>query len=143
MLDFPVTKVKVQVWDTAGSDHSNALLKIYYKKAMGIILVFSLDDKKSFENLHMWMQYVQNISHPSAIVTLIGNKSDLSEQFVNAKEITEFQKQYRIDRYIEISVKEGSHINELFTELVKDIKDRLDSGQFRIEEKSPLRKNYT
>jgi len=140
MLDFSSKKVKIQLWDTAGTDHSNPLLKIYYKKAMGIVLVFSLEDSQSFHNIHTWMHYLQTHLHPNAIVILVGNKCDLSKRAVDAKEIKNLQQKYNIERYIETSAKDASNVNETFTELVQEVKNRIDNGMFKAEE-SPSSKS--
>ena len=41
--------VEIDVWDTAGQEVFRTLNKIYYKKAVFVLLVYSIDDEKSFE----------------------------------------------------------------------------------------------
>ena len=134
MLDFNSKKVKVQVWDTAGSDYSNSLLKIYYKKAMGIMLLFSFEDPKSLENIDIWMQHIQSNANPNAIVVLVGNKADSTKKAVKPQDIKAIQKKYKFARYFDTSVMEGLNVNETFTELVKDVKDKIDGGLLKVEE---------
>lgn len=141
MLDFASKNVKVQVWDTAGTDHSNPLLKIYYKKAMGILLVFSLNEKQSLEDLEKWVQYLQNNANPNAIIILVGNKSDITERKIDMNEIKAFQKKYKVNKYVETSVKEGSSANEVFTDLVKEVIERHDKGSFKTEGHALSKKN--
>ena len=137
MLDFNSKKVKVQVWDTAGSDYSNSLLKIYYKKAMGIMLLFSLEDPKSLENIDTWMQHIQSNANPNAIVVLVGNKADSTKKVVQSQDIKAIQKKYKFTRYFETSVKEGLNVSETFTNLVKEVKDKIDGGLLKVEETVP------
>ena len=48
--------IKTQIWDTAGQERFRAITSAYYKKALGIIMVFDLTDTKSFQNLHNWLK---------------------------------------------------------------------------------------
>ena len=42
---------KLQIWDTAGQEKFKATSKQYFRNAAGIILVYDITKKKSFENL--------------------------------------------------------------------------------------------
>ena len=43
--------VLVQMWDTAGQERFQTLTPSYYRSAMGILLVFSVTDKSSFNSI--------------------------------------------------------------------------------------------
>lgn len=47
--------VKLQMWDTAGQEKFKTITSAYYKGAQGIILVFDLCDKKSFQDIQNWI----------------------------------------------------------------------------------------
>lgn len=49
-------KVKLQIWDTAGSEQFRSLTPIYYKGAAAVCLVYSSTSKESFENLQYWVE---------------------------------------------------------------------------------------
>jgi len=56
-------KVRMQVvnilltkWDTAGQDRFRTITSTYYKGAHGIMLVYDVTDRESFESLKFWMQ---------------------------------------------------------------------------------------
>ena len=42
----------LQIWDTAGQEMYRNIIPIYFKGAVFAILVFSMDDKKSFDDLN-------------------------------------------------------------------------------------------
>ena len=44
-------KIKLQIWDTAGQERFKTITQTYYKGAMGIVLVYSVDDRNSFLNI--------------------------------------------------------------------------------------------
>jgi small GTP-binding protein len=48
---FAPTKVKLQIWDTAGAEEFKAINKLYYQKAAIILLVYSISDYESFDSL--------------------------------------------------------------------------------------------
>jgi len=138
MLEFISKKVKVQLWDVGGNDHADPLLKIYYKKAMGIVLVFSLDDHQSFEKLNVWLEYLKVHAHSNALVILVGTKSDLNKKVISTEEIQDFQQKYRIKMYFETSAKDDKNVNETFVELITEVKNKNDNGSFKIEENRVL-----
>ena len=44
-------KVKLQIWDTAGSEAFKSIVSAYYRGADAVILVFDNSDQLSFEQL--------------------------------------------------------------------------------------------
>lgn len=41
----------MQIWDTAGQERFKTITQTYYKGAMGIIMVYSINDLQSFNAL--------------------------------------------------------------------------------------------
>ncbi len=52
------TPVKLQIWDTAGQERYRTITETYYNGAAGILLIFDIARKESFENIgyHVSMQ---------------------------------------------------------------------------------------
>ena len=48
-------KIKLQLWDTAGQERFRNLTEAYFKGSSGIAMVYSVTDRKSFENVQDWM----------------------------------------------------------------------------------------
>ena len=44
-------KIKLQIWDTAGQERFKNVNQTYYKGAIAVLLVYSIDDEKSFSNV--------------------------------------------------------------------------------------------
>jgi small GTP-binding protein len=43
--------VKLQIWDTAGQERFRGITKSYYKGAQAIIMVYDINNPKSFEDI--------------------------------------------------------------------------------------------
>ena len=113
-IDVDGTAVKLQIWDTAGQERFRSIAKAYFRSAIGVILVFDLSDRKSFEDLNQWLSDVHSLCDPNAVVTLIGNKSDLADQrTVTATEAESFAQLHQLT-YLETSALGGDNIQEAF-----------------------------
>ena len=49
-------QVRVQIWDTAGTTRYNTLTPNYYRNVDGILLVFDITSKPSFEMVSYWIK---------------------------------------------------------------------------------------
>ncbi|KAJ7229385.1 hypothetical protein C8J57DRAFT_1730608 [Mycena rebaudengoi] len=48
------TVVKLQCWDTAGTESFRSITRSYYRGAAGWLLVYDVSSRRSFENIKMW-----------------------------------------------------------------------------------------
>jgi small GTP-binding protein len=73
------TKIKLQIWDTAGQEKYRSLITTYYKLTNGIIIVFDLNDMNSFENIiNNWLSHITSyLQEDSTKMLILGNKLDL------------------------------------------------------------------
>lgn len=44
-------KIKMQIWDTAGQERFKTITETYYKGAAGVVLVYAVNDRKTFNSL--------------------------------------------------------------------------------------------
>ena len=51
--------VKVQLWDTAGSEKYNSLNSLHCRRAIGAVIVFDLHERSSFKNIPKWINMVK------------------------------------------------------------------------------------
>ena len=88
------TKVKLKIMDTAGQEKYNSLTKTYYKNADGVLFVFDINNKKSFDSLQKWMELFNENNNGKKIIPiyLLGNKCDL-ERKVEQESIDKFIKE--------------------------------------------------
>ena len=108
-------KLKMQIWDTAGQERFKTITETYYKGASGVLLVYSVNDRKTFNSIENWVKQI-NESQPEGIAKLIiGNKSDVSdsERQVSRSEGEALAKKFGIS-FLETSAKDNINITEAF-----------------------------
>ena len=71
------TSVRAQIWDTAGQERYRAITNAYYRQAIGVLLVYDITKRVSFENLERWLTEVREHADSKIQIILVGNKSDL------------------------------------------------------------------
>lgn len=78
----------LDVLDTAGQEEFSAMREQYMRKGDGFLLVFSVTDKQSFENIrHFYTQILRVKDRDSYPMLLVANKVDL----VHLRKVTEEQ----------------------------------------------------
>jgi small GTP-binding protein len=70
-------KVKLQIWDTAGQERYRVLTQSFYKGASGIVLVYSVGDRNSFNDIEIWMKQIEDIAGGNIELMILANKCDL------------------------------------------------------------------
>ena len=93
----------ISLFDTAGQEKFRAITHNYYKEADGILLIYDIDDKSSFESIEMWIESIrQNMGSNDVskyAMVLIGNKSDLIEEEIKEREVTEDEAKQICEKY--------------------------------------------
>eukprot|EP01083_Nonionella_stella_P109907 321089_1 len=79
-VNIDMKTVKLQIWDTAGQERFRTITSAYYRGAHGIIIVYDITDKESFDNIREWLFEVSRFAADDVSMLLVGNKSDLSEK---------------------------------------------------------------
>ena len=67
----------MQIWDTAGQERFKNITQTYYKGAAGILLVYSMTDARSFENVEKWITQIDNNAPEGVSKILVATKQDL------------------------------------------------------------------
>jgi small GTP-binding protein len=85
------THPEVQLWDTGGMERYRSVNQVFYRDAVGAILVFDLTSHVTFQELDGWLQEFITNARPNPSVVLCGNKKDLiDEREVEESEIISF-----------------------------------------------------
>lgn len=70
-------RVKLQLWDTAGTERFRSVSRSYYRGAAGAILVYDVASKPSFDQLGTFLRDARALASPNLTVVLAGNKVDV------------------------------------------------------------------
>ena len=109
--------VKVQVWDTAGQERYRSITNAYYRGAEGILIVFDVTKKESFENIQNWISEVTVYTGKDVVIICLGNKNDLTKG-IDKKDIYDFQKQTGLE-IINVSAKTGDGVEDAFKHIIE------------------------
>ena len=123
---------KLQIWDTCGQEIYRSLITNFYRTAALAIIVYSVTDKKSFEETEIWLKQVKLNADPNCKIFLIANKVDLPDKEVTSEDGMNLKKEHGFECYMETSAKTGVNVKELFVncalalykELPKYIKEK-------------------
>ena len=113
-------RIKVSIYDTAGQERFQNIVKHYYKGANGVLLIYDITKRDTFKNLDFWIKDVEDNSDiDNLFIYLIGNKNDMEDKReVSWVEASNYAKEKKLP-YIEVSAKTGNNIQKLFDEVIK------------------------
>ncbi|KAI7151946.1 ras-domain-containing protein [Hortaea werneckii] len=72
-------RIKLQLWDTAGTERFRSVSRSYYRGAAGAILVYDVSNQSSFAQLPTFLSDARALASPYMSVILAGNKADLTD----------------------------------------------------------------
>jgi len=124
-LEIDGKNVKLQIWDTAGQERFRTITSSYYRGAHGIIVVYDVTDKVSFNNVKQWLGEIDRYACQAVNKLLVGNKSDLKDKkVVEYQEAKDFADSIGIP-FLETSAKSATNVEEAFIQMTKQIKERV------------------
>ena len=138
-VDFKVKTIacggktcKMTLWDTAGQERFRTLTSSYYRGAQGIVIVYDVTNKDSFDFLPQWLKEVDVYSPnggKDVVKILVGNKIDLEDRVVSRKEGEAWARSKGM-MYLECSAATSAGITQVFDELCAKVlqNDRLLVG---------------
>ena len=141
-MDVEGKRVKLQIWDTAGQEKYRSIVQTYYKGAVGIILVYSVNDRKSFQNIDNWMKQIKTNAAENVVTLLIANKCDVNDRQVEKSEGQRIADQYGI-KFFETSAKEGINVQEAFYDLARQIKNQFGEDTTPTDKPTPAAQTVT
>lgn len=148
-VDFKVVSFKYQgkvtkfhIWDVSGDKNFIGISKNSIAQSKGAVLVFDLNDRKSFESLEEWIGIVEKKQQEASFTLLIGNKCDLDRvvTYEEATGLAEAQKMF----YIETSAKMNTNVEEAFRKIVVAVADKRKKDEFtKLKEENSIHKVNT
>ena len=117
--------IRVKIWDTAGQEQYKALTKNFYRNSDGVIIVYDVTNKSTFEKVQEWVQSIGEYTDSEKNIqkVLVGNKIDLPRQ-VTTEEGKKLSDMYNIPFY-EASAKDNIGIEDFMKKIVGEVLENL------------------
>ena len=120
--------IQIQLWDTCGNEEFAEKTQNLFINTKLAILVYALNDRKSFEDIKKWYNILRNRTM-GFMTFLIANKKDLEEE----RQVQEYEgemlkNEYGFNYFLETSAKSGFNITQLLEKIAifiyEDEKDK-------------------
>ena len=124
----------LKIWDSSGAERYRSLVLNLLKNMKGIILVYSIDNEYTFNNIKNWINSINDyIDISKTPIILVGNKKDLENERIISEEEEgrKIAEDYNF-KFYETSAKTGVNVNEIFQKLfvitVKNLKNQKNNN---------------
>ncbi len=117
------THMKLILVDTAGQEFFGKLRPNYYRGASACLILFALNDRKTFDAVPGWKaEFQKYIPSPTIPIALAGNKKDLEkDRVVTEIEANQLSESLNMKYYETSALAGGSVINEIFHDLARQV----------------------
>lgn len=121
------TLIRLQLWDIAGQERFGNMTRVYYKEAVGCLIVFDVTRQSTFEAVTKWKNdldsKVQLLDGQPVPCVLLANKCDQpKEGLVNfSNEMDKYCTEKGFVGWFETSAKENINVEDCMTFLVKKV----------------------
>ena len=115
-------RVKLTLWDTAGQERFRTLTSSYYRGAQGVVLVYDVTRRATFDDLQRWLEEVDAYAPgggEEVVKLLVGNKID-RDGVVPRTEAAAWARR-RGMLFVETSAKAAVGVTQAFCEVVNKI----------------------
>lgn len=113
--------VRAQIWDTAGQERYRAITSVYYRGAVGALVVYDISKAATFENLSKWLGELDEHADPNCCIMIVGNKTDLKHLREITAEVGRSLAEKHNYSFIETSALDNTNVGEAFNNLLVDI----------------------
>lgn len=72
-FEFEGKLLKLHIWDTSGQEKYNAISKMFYQCSDGMMIIFSLTDRSSFDHVGKWLERVFDEAPRDVTLLLVGS----------------------------------------------------------------------
>ncbi|XP_056884119.1 ras-related protein Rab-38 [Takifugu flavidus] len=121
------TVVRLQLWDIAGQERYGNMTRVYYKEAVGALVVFDMTRLSTFQAVLKWKGDLDSkvaLGNGRTVpAVLLANKCDQRDHGLCPKlpKLESFSREYGFIGWYETSAKDDTNIDAAITCLVKSI----------------------
>jgi Ras-related protein Rab-5C len=122
---------KLQIWDIEEQGRFKSIYPQYCRGAKAAFILYDITESFLFENLPYWIQTIR-LNAGNIPILLIGYDLESEElREISIEDAISLTERYNIERFMEISIRTGQNINELFNLLAQILAERDHSREFR------------
>ena len=126
-------KFKGIMWDTAGQEAYRSITRSYYKNSTCAFIVYDITEKKTFDDVKIWLQDCRELCSKNVLIYLLGNKCDLNDKRqVSVEEAKQFAEENNLN-FFETSALDGTNIEEIFVQSATELVKKLEAGEFNSD----------
>jgi small GTP-binding protein len=111
--------IRVKIWDTAGQEQYKSLTRNFYRNSDGVIIVYDVTNKSSFEKIQEWVQSIIDNTEKNIKMVIIGNKIDLPRE-VTTEEGRKLAEHYKVP-FFETSAKDNIGISDFIRKIISEV----------------------
>ncbi|KAL3982458.1 GTPase HRas N-terminally processed domain protein [Acanthocheilonema viteae] len=112
----------LDILDTAGQEEYSAMRDQYMRTGEGFLLVFAVNEAKSFENVTQYRDQIRRVKDSDEVpMVLVGNKCDLAQRTVESRAILDASRSLGMPA-VETSAKTRMGVDDAFYTLVREIR---------------------
>jgi small GTP-binding protein len=124
------TSIKCQLWDTAGQESYDSIIKNYYRNIAGAIIVFDVNNTESYNHIQNWVGKLhKNCNNDFNVpIIIVGNKTDVNKRTITKEKASNYAFQNDF-LYVETSAKESQNIPDFLHLLSEKIYENMIYNQ--------------
>lgn len=137
-------QLKLQIWDTGGSERYRAMAPMYFQSAQAAIIVYDITVNSTFQDVEQWIKDLKEKGPANITIALAGNKCDLADKRkVKTEEALRFAAKNGIKIFKETSALNGTNVNEIFGDVAAALlKDPTPSSPESVEIATPAERKH-
>ncbi|XP_034193850.1 ras-related protein Rab-24 [Osmia lignaria lignaria] len=119
------------IWDTAGSEKYNAMIKLYYRGAKAAVICYDITKSNTFQKAKFWVRELRAMEEGCKVYICATKKDILEHGAVPSPEI-DVVETYAAgiqSKFFITSSKTGENVAELFNEIAQDFASDPDNLQ--------------
>jgi len=122
-------RIKLQTLDATGQPYSRATISGFYQGVDGIIIVYDITNKQSFDNIRDYLDEINLHAKQNVCKLIIANKSDLeNKRKVKYNQLKSFANELKVS-FFETSAKNASNIEQAFLNITSQIKIKIENPE--------------
>eukprot|EP01117_Protostelium_nocturnum_P020622 TRINITY_DN937_c0_g1_i4.p1 TRINITY_DN937_c0_g1~~TRINITY_DN937_c0_g1_i4.p1 ORF type:complete len:167 (+),score=56.41 TRINITY_DN937_c0_g1_i4:1919-2419(+) len=130
------SQIRLQMWDIAGQERFGSMTRVFYKEALGAIIVFDVTRPASFESAAKWKADIDSKvffgqSEEAIPSVLLANKVDLGKDMMpQPSQMENYCREHSFEGWFETSAKMNVGIEDAITFLVRKILNRMKDSNY-------------